>query len=130
MPSSIFTFQQGSESLTGGNDNSPLLGRFRAVPDAANRRDRDGARRNSLLGTWRGYGAVFGGEGEGEGAADGGDGLGKGVLSRAGRYVREVWLEPKQGPVGRVVERWWSRWWVLVGLPALLVSADARSEGR
>jgi hypothetical protein len=130
MPS-FFTFQQGSESrgaLFGGNDSSPLLGRFRAVPNAnAPRRHR-----NSLLGTFRGgYGTVIGnssgsslaGEDERRECGDDGDGLG--LMERAGRALRDLWLEPKQAAVGRAVDRWWSRWWVLVGLPAVLVGFEA-----
>jgi len=30
-------------------------------------------------------------------------------------------VPPKQGAVKRVVDKWWSRWFVLVVLPAALV---------
>lgn len=38
------------------------------------------------------------------------------------RWQKELWLEPKERAVARAVDRWWGRWWVLVGLPAALVS--------
>lgn len=37
-----------------------------------------------------------------------------------GRWVRDVWMEPKQHAVARAVERFWRRWLVLVILPAAL----------
>jgi hypothetical protein len=39
------------------------------------------------------------------------------------RNVEDLWVAPKHGAVRRVVETWWSRWGVLVFLPAGLVSA-------
>lgn len=45
-------------------------------------------------------------------------------LSR--RNVRDLWIAPRQSAVKRVVENWWSRWGVLVFLPAALVSGDSR----
>ncbi|KAI1137138.1 hypothetical protein F5Y05DRAFT_79528 [Hypoxylon sp. FL0543] len=42
-------------------------------------------------------------------------------LSR--RNVRDLWIAPRQTAVKRVVERWWSRWAVLVFLPAALAVA-------
>jgi uncharacterized membrane protein YhaH (DUF805 family) len=33
----------------------------------------------------------------------------------------DVWVDPKAGAVRRVVDVWWSRWFALVVLPALLV---------
>ncbi|KAI1774689.1 hypothetical protein F4818DRAFT_452158 [Hypoxylon cercidicola] len=42
-------------------------------------------------------------------------------LSR--RSVRDLWIAPRQPAVKRVVERWWSRWAVLVFLPAALAVA-------
>lgn len=126
MPS-FFAFQQGSESRgPNHNDSTPLLGRFRAVPDTPNRR----AHRNSLslLGSFsagrslgRGLDAVFGSlsgdSGEGE---DDGEDIGR--FQRWTRLQRDLWLEPKQSAVAKVVDKWWGRWWVLVILPAALVS--------
>lgn len=40
------------------------------------------------------------------------------------RNVRDLWVAPRQTAVKRVVEKWWSRWAILVFLPAALVSGD------
>ncbi|TEY79487.1 hypothetical protein BOTCAL_0044g00200 [Botryotinia calthae] len=69
MPS-FFIFDQGRERFQ--NESSPLLGRFRAVPNAhTNTNGR--ARRKSLLGfSIDGFGGAFGGRDEGdEGGVDG-----------------------------------------------------------
>jgi hypothetical protein len=124
MPS-FFNFQQGSESRGQATDSSPLLGRFRAVPDVQ-RLGRRNSHRNSLLGSFAagrgfGYGGVFG---DGD-DSDEGDLLRNedvGALRRWGRTQRDLWLEPKQAAVGKLVDKWWSRWAVLVILPATLVS--------
>jgi hypothetical protein len=140
MPS-FFAFQQGSESrarLSASEDASPLLGRFRAVPGAA--------RRPSLLGSTRenifrsiGYGTLFGNRSEeslvdevggftaGQGIGPGGSAgsVGDGGFWEVGGWaggLRDVWIRPRQGAVRRVVERWWRRWVVLMGLPAGIVS--------
>jgi hypothetical protein len=72
----------------------------------------------------RGYGAVFGNL-----AGDGGEveleEEDMGVVRRWGRVQRDLWLEPKQAAVARLVDRWWGRWLVLVVLPAVLVSCEA-----
>jgi hypothetical protein len=130
MPS-FFQFQTGTESRVRPNtDSSPLLGRFRAVPDTSGRRRSRGYSGSGLFGTFSaariGYGVVFGGgsedsdnedeDGEGEGGLNG-------VLRRWARKGRDLWLEPKQVAVRRAVDRWWSRWAMLVLLPAALVSA-------
>ncbi len=122
MPS-FFDFQQGSERPT--TDSSPLLGRFRAVPDAQ-RLGRRSSHRNSLLGSFTagrgfGYGGVFG-NGNGSDEGDLLENEDMGSLSRWGRTQRDLWLEPKQAAVGKLVDKWWSRWAVLVFLPAALVS--------
>ena len=41
------------------------------------------------------------------------------------RNVEDLWVAPRQGAVRRVVETWWSRWGLLVFLPAVLVSASS-----
>ncbi|KAI0384169.1 hypothetical protein F5Y04DRAFT_237516 [Hypomontagnella monticulosa] len=128
------------------SDASPLLGRFRAVPPARSQAQQQ----LGLLGRGSvhvGYGAlVFGSESDSEGDdEDGGDddrnssdngndnngrGCGAAVrrTSRAlrrvarlmRRSIRDLWIAPRQTAVKRVVERWWSRWGVLVFLPAAL----------
>jgi hypothetical protein len=124
MPS-FFDFQQGSESRGQANDSSPLLGRFRAVPDAQ-RIGRRNSYRNSLLGSFTagrgfGYGAVFG-NGDDSDEGDLLESEDMGALRRWGRTQRDLWLEPKQAAVAKLVDKWWSRWAVLVVLPAALVS--------
>lgn len=135
MPS-IFQFQQGTESRAQPNtDSSPLLGRFRAVPDTSGRRRSRGYSGNGLFGTFsasRLGGVVFGvGSEDGSDEEGEGDGFGEGTKVRSVRRwvrrwrtkMRDLWLEPKQVPVRRAVDRWWSRWFVLAFLPAALVSA-------
>ena len=60
-------------------------------------------------------------ESEGE---DGGVGCccwGVGRTRRLVRWFGDVWVDPKASAVRRVVDVWWSRWFALVVLPALLV---------
>jgi hypothetical protein len=131
MPS-FFDFQQGNEGRGPTNDSSPLLGRFRAVPDAPRRSHRNSV---GLLGGFpfarsleRGYGSVFGSLGGEDGSDDDVDGEDIGAMRRWGRTQRDLWLEPKQAAVARIVNRWWSRWAVLVILPAALVSCGLIPE--
>ncbi len=132
MPS-FFDFQQGTEARGSANDSTPLLGRFRAVPDA--QRHRRNSHRNSLIGNFgggtfsRGYSALFG-DGSDDSDSDEGDLLGEdmGRLKRWGKVQRDLWLEPKQIAVGKTVSKWWSRWAVLVVLPAALVSVSPSSH--
>lgn len=53
------------------------------------------------------------------------DGDAVGLVKGLSRTLRDLWLDPKQAAVGRVVDKWWTRWTVLVVLPAALVSAVA-----
>jgi hypothetical protein len=125
MPS-FFAFQQGTETRSSLNDSSPLLGRFRAVPNA----QRQGRRnhRNSLIGTFsestlgRGYTSLFGhGDSDDSDEGDRVDREDMGAFERWSRVQRDLWLEPKQATVAKMVGRFWSRWIVLVILPAALV---------
>ena len=130
MPT-FFSFQQGTESRARPSaDASPLLGRFRAVPGQGRRGSLLG-KRDSLLASLGGsvgygYGTLFrtrSQETEYEGAAAGeGGGVEEGWLTGLGRRINDVWIEPKQGAVRRVVDRWWMRWGVLFVLPAAIVS--------
>lgn len=78
-----------------------------------------------------GYGTLFGlnrsqetldDAGAAGAAAGGEDEGGFWDLRGWGRGVRDVWIKPRQGAVRGLVERWWWRWGVLVGLPAVIVS--------
>jgi hypothetical protein len=125
----FFSFQRGNESSARPNaDASPLLGRFRAVPG-----ERGGPRKKDSFGALfqsvRAYGTIFG-SGDDDDNTDefgnrrssaGGDGETFG-WGKARRAIKDLWLEPKQGPVRRCVGTWWSRWGVLVLLPAAVVS--------
>lgn len=128
MPS-FFPFTQGTESHVQHNDTSPLLGRFRAVPP----RDQPSGRRQSgLLSNRRGsvhvgYGALVVGEildadDEDDDSDDDSD---DGTLSRWERiwqrWVVDLWVRPKQLAVKRIAEKWWTRYGLLVFLPAALV---------
>lgn len=141
MPS-FFQFTQGTESRVRPNDSSPLLGRFRAVPP----RPDFGVRRNSQLGLLSdslaglgggrgsvhvGYGALLaaqlGDESDSEDECIRRDGR----LELAAhvsawdrlwqRWVVDLWVEPRQSAVRKVVDRWWSRYGLLVFMPAALV---------
>ena len=122
MPS-FFNFQTGSESRGPATDSSPLLGRFRAVPDVQ-RIGRRNSYRNSLLGSFtagRGFGVFGNGGGDDSDDGDSIETEDMGALRRWGRTQRDLWLEPKQAAVARLVDKWWTRWVVLVFLPAALV---------
>ncbi|TGO35732.1 hypothetical protein BHYA_0148g00200 [Botrytis hyacinthi] len=131
MPS-FFTFDQGRDRFQ--TESSPLLGRFRAVPNAYTTNGR--TRRKSLLGfSIDGFGGAFGGRDEGdEGGVDGyyfdgdeeeeGGVYGwRGRVRKWGGEFRDTWIEPKQRSVAGCVERWWWRWGVLVGAPSVLAVA-------
>lgn len=138
MPS-FFQFQQGTESRARLNtDSSPLLGRFRAVPDtSAGRRRSRGYSGNGIFGTFSAarIGEVVFGNGSEDGSEDEGE-EGEGdsrvtrVLKRWRRKARDLWLEPKQAAVRRTVDIWWSRWAVLAVMPAALVSTFTFWVGR
>lgn len=68
-----------------------------------------------------GYGGVFG-NGDDSDEGDLLENEDMGALTRWGRTQRDLWLEPKQAAVGKLVDKWWSRWAVLVIFPAALVS--------
>jgi hypothetical protein len=132
MPS-FFQFQQGTESRARLNtDNSPLLGRFRAVPDTSGGRRRSrGYSGNGIFGTFsaaRIGEAVFGVGSEDGSEVEGEEDESNLRLSRWarrwGRKARYLWLEPKQAAVRRTVDKWWSRWFVLAVVPAAFVSTS------
>ncbi|KAI0976589.1 hypothetical protein F4678DRAFT_118237 [Xylaria arbuscula] len=45
------------------------------------------------------------------------------TIRKTRRNVKDLWVAPRQGAVRRVVETWWSRWGLLVLLPAALAVA-------
>ncbi|ROW07775.1 hypothetical protein VMCG_03412 [Cytospora schulzeri] len=148
MPA-FFSFEQGSETRTRApSDTSPLLGRYRAVPryqnqnhnpDAgAGRRGRRGSLGLLTRESWRGsvhigYGASDllatgladdGGEGDDTGYDDDFDGDAKerfvAWCRKRWKGINDLWITPTQGAVRNVTSAWYSRWFVLVVLPAAL----------
>lgn len=136
MPS-FFQFTQGTESRVRPTESSPLLGRFRAVPP----RPGLGRRRSSPLdliagrlaergSVHVGYGAAAlaaaGLTGDDDDDSESDEGLEDG-MSKWGRvwqrWVIDLWVDPRQAAVKRVVSKWWTRYGVLVFLPAALVRA-------
>ncbi|KAL8392614.1 hypothetical protein RB595_002709 [Gaeumannomyces hyphopodioides] len=83
-----------------------------------------------------GYGALLAAQLDAEGGSDGDgdndddddyyddDYYAQGFLTRAvrraWRTLDELWITPRPGPVRKVVDKWWSRWALLVVLPASL----------
>lgn len=138
MPS-FFQFTQGTESRVRPVDTSPLLGRFRAVPP----RPGLGQHRSSRLGLFSdrlaeaggrgsvhvGYGALVAAELRGgQDDSDDDDVSDHGLDDDATvwetiwkRWVLDLWVDPRQPAVKRVLRRWWSRYGLLVFLPAMLV---------
>lgn len=138
MPT-FFSFEQGSESRArfSATDASPLLGRFRAVP--SNPQARTSNRRGSLglltRGSWRnsvhighGYGALISAGLEDEAGSSSEDELLEDETAprlvrwcrKKWRRVDHLWITPRQTAVRKVTAVWWSRWLVLVVLPASL----------
>lgn len=149
MPS-FFSFEQGSESRARHTDASPLLGRYRAVPTASGGASN---RRGSLglltRASWRnsvhighGYGALIAAglgdrnsssssssdnedydDDEERMADEGRSRLVRWCRKMWRRRIRDVWITPKQGAVRRISAVWYSRWFVLVVMPAALAVA-------
>ncbi|KAM0283894.1 hypothetical protein ACHAQH_002276 [Verticillium albo-atrum] len=132
MPS-FFPFTPGQESRARFQpESSPLLGRFRAVPPSIARRPSHGALGllSSALGTGRGsvhvgYGAVLAAgldddDDDVQTALEDAHDEERGFWGRMWRKTVDIWVEPKQAAVKRVVDVWWSRYGVLVVLPAAL----------
>lgn len=140
MPA-FFSFEQGSESRSRfpATDASPLLGRFRAVPNSAGAQQ---SRRRGSLGllsraSWRnsvhighGYGALIAAGIEDPSDSDDDEDdlmvdenearLVRWLRRRWRRAVEDIWITPKQAAVRRIATSWWRRWLVLVVLPAAL----------
>lgn len=135
--SSFFQFTQGTESGFRPADTSPLLGRFRAVPPRY-----EPNQRHSQLGLLAdrlpvGHGSVHIGYGALLAAGLAEDDDGESINPRSHiqqedqgtkwerlwkRWVIDLWVDPRQAAVKRVVDIWWSRYGLLVFLPAALVS--------
>lgn len=135
--SSFFQFTQGTESRVRPNDSSPLLGRFRAVPPRPGLTQRRSSQlgllsdRISGLSDGRGsvhvgYGALVAAQlsgGDDDDAIDDDYDDDVSMWEKVWHgWVMDLWVDPKQLAVKRTVDRWWSRYGLLVFLPAALVS--------
>ncbi|KID72664.1 hypothetical protein MBR_08066, partial [Metarhizium brunneum ARSEF 3297] len=137
MPS-FFQFTQGTESRVRPNDTSPLLGRFRAVPPRPGQTQRRSSQlgllsdRTSGLSDGRGsvhvgYGALvaaqLAGEADDDAAIDDDDDYDDDLSMWQKvwqRWIMDLWVNPRQTAVKRTVDRWWSRYGLLVVLPTAL----------
>lgn len=135
MPS-FFQFTQGSESRVRPTDSSPLLGRYRAVPPRPRRPSSPLGLLSARYENGRdsihvGYGALIVAEIE-AGLLDGRDGSRAGDTTDDGgsrskwerlwqSYFIDLFVNPRPSAVKRVVDRWWTRYGLLVLLPAALV---------
>jgi hypothetical protein len=54
-----------------------------------------------------------------------GDDIARGWKKNWKRSVVDLWIRPQQGAVRRCLDRWWSRWGVLIVLPAAVVSTKS-----
>ncbi|KAI1378709.1 hypothetical protein F4677DRAFT_465838 [Hypoxylon crocopeplum] len=144
--------ETGRAARQHASEASPLLGRFRAVPPAASSQARQQLGLLSVGGRGSvhvGYGALlaaaagsYGSDEEDNDEDDtsnndnnnGNGNSGRVCATRiwrswrrfvrlSRRNVRDLWIAPRQTAVKRVVEKWWSRWGVLVFLPATLAVA-------
>lgn len=132
MPS-FFQFTQGTESRFRPNDSSPLLGRFRAVPprsDLGPRRPSQLGLLAEALGNGRGsvhvgYGAIIAAElGDDAQSTIDDDDIedDRSWVERVWqRWIVDLWVEPRQAAVRKVLDTWWSRYGFLVLMPAVLV---------
>lgn len=138
MPT-FFQFTQGTESRVRPTDSSPLLGRYRAVPPRPGIGQRRPSSPLGLLSSHYengresihvGYGALIVAEIEAArlgslGNSGIGDDEALAGMSRWERlwqgYFIDLFVDPRPSAVKRVVDRWWSRYGLLVFLPAALV---------
>ncbi|KAG6004930.1 hypothetical protein E4U21_000599 [Claviceps maximensis] len=148
MPS-FFQFTQGTESRIRPNDTAPLLGRFRAVPPQHSLSRRRSSqlgllsdRFSSVTGDGRGsvhvgYGALvasrllnnddddndaIGDDNNDDDNYDDDEDAWRGRKFWR-RWIIDLWVHPKQTAVKRMVDRWWTRYGLLVFLPAALAVA-------
>lgn len=72
------------------------------------------------LGLWRSRS----GESLGQGDGDVVDGLDddRSLLQVWGKGISDIWLQPQQSSVKKLLDRWWRRWFILVVVPASIVS--------
>ncbi|PFH57984.1 hypothetical protein XA68_14308 [Ophiocordyceps unilateralis] len=118
---SFFQFTQGTEAHTRPNDSSPLLGRYRAVLPRHGHRGAGRLSANDRLGgrgsVHVGYGALM----AAELAEDDDEEQQQHADPSLRAWLLHLWVVPRQSAVKRVVDRWWSRYGLLVVLPAVLV---------
>ncbi|POS86570.1 hypothetical protein EPUL_002074, partial [Erysiphe pulchra] len=129
MPS-FFNFQEDAESGGPVNETTPLLGRFRAVPNT-NRSFGKNSYTHRIPQEFSGFGKQsvsslnihinstrrYSHDSCASGVKD----LGR--LKRWGKILKSLLLEPEPKTVRNFVEKWWSRWVILIILPSVLAVA-------
>ena len=137
----FFPFIPGTETSRTARQHaseaSPALGRYRAKPL---RRPASQSALSLLTAGHRGsvhvgYGAIvaagladdsagsdYDGSGYDDDEGDGHFGWWRRACRLLAHNVHHLWVAPRQSAVKRVVDKWWSRWGVLVVLPAASVS--------
>jgi hypothetical protein len=131
MPS-FFQFQQGTERRARGSDaESPLLGRFRALPNISHSIRRRTGSVGNLFSAWTragggsGYGTVRR-ENDEDSVLDSDDE----EDTRGWIWtIKSVFVDPKPAVVKRLVHSWFGRLGALVILPALVVSTRLSTSG-
>jgi hypothetical protein len=100
------------------DQESPLLGRFRALPASGDRRNR----RRSVGDLFAGFRRHSASYGTVDDEAHDGDLQEEGLEWPGLSKVKYLFIEPRKEVVRAVVEHWWSRWILLIILPASIVS--------
>ncbi|KAI1004236.1 hypothetical protein K3495_g3975 [Podosphaera aphanis] len=122
---SFFDFERGLESNGAVDERTPLLGRFRAVPtsqslERRNYKDKLPTSITDADTLIRGYDHIFPIESPVSSEERLSETQPIGILKRWTQLQSNLWLEPKPTAVRALIEKWWSRWLVLIYLPAAL----------
>jgi len=124
MPA-FFSFQQGNESTARRDQETPLLGRYRALPGEAGRQ-----RRSSSGGRWFASFRRLSAYNYGTTSHDGGNETQEEVQNvNRFDHFRKLLLAPEPNVVKHALAHWWSRTFLLFVLPALIVCTPALLSG-
>jgi hypothetical protein len=114
----LFSFQQGTESRVRQEQESPLLGRFRALPSNAFENRRQG-NSGGVFGTFRSRAGSLGRRTLGWSGNDSTEDVNDIDDSN---LIRDLLVDPKDYAVKRAIDSWFGRWMLMAVLPAAIVS--------